>query len=240
MKLWNEGVSLPLNPLRVGWALVFGALSSVFLFPLLGWQGMVLGTTLGPLTFLSVLTDKEPIKPQVQRALWATALTTAMFLAFTVFSGTGDKNSSDKITIALLLQPLLVDGAIQTWIQLIERAVEPSISRFMVRFKLVEPLLNLSWYVIVVGHFLANIPICLIRSAAQKKLMVPQPLGWERPELSLSGENSLVEYRQAVKIAREVRTELMPYTQEKRTPLETLQLWGMLIPIIARKIFLDQ
>jgi hypothetical protein len=244
MKLWNEGVSLPFNPLRVNplrvvWALAFGTLSSVFLFPLLGWQGIILGTVLGPLTFVSVLTDSEPIKPQIQRALWATALTTAMFLTFTVFWGTGDKSSSTQITIALLLQPLLVDGAIQTWIQLIERAVEPSISRFMVRFKLIEPLANLSWYGIVISHYLANIPLCLVKSAAQKKLIIPQPLGWKRPHFSLVGENSLNEYRQAVKIGTEVKTELASLNEEKRTRLEKLQLWGTLIPIMVRRIILD-
>lgn len=68
---------------------------------------------------------------------------------------------------------------------------------------------------------------------------MPQPLGWERPHVSLVGENSLVEYRQAVKIAKDVKAELLPFTQDKRTRLERLQLWGILIPIMVRRIVLD-
>jgi hypothetical protein len=109
----------------------------------------------------------------------------------------------------------------------------------MVRFKLTEPLAAFAWYVVVIANFLASIPICLVRSAAKKQLILPQLLGWKRPHLSLIGENSLVEFRKALEIAKNVKEELRPSVEEERTRLQELKTWATLSPIVLGAIITD-
>jgi hypothetical protein len=111
-----------------------------------GWP--FVSFSLGLLVGVAVVADPRPIQGHIQRAVWATAATTSLFLLWSLF----DRLGEGKIVNLLLAGHLALDAGVQTAIQLVERAAEPSVAWLFVHLGLGAPFVQALWFAIVLGH----------------------------------------------------------------------------------------
>lgn len=104
--------------------------------------------SLGVLVGVAVVADPRPIQGHIQRAVWATAATTSLFLLWSLF----DHLPEGRAVNLLLAGHLALDAGVQTAIQLVERAAEPSVAWLFVRLGLGVPFVQALWLTIVLGH----------------------------------------------------------------------------------------